>query len=82
MNLDIDCPDPQINELVLFVTVGLYIFIIKPFEGLALNIFEGFHAFFVAVFGMDVGKPGHVSLLYGCFEIESCEGLGAIGLQS
>ena len=43
------------------------IIIIKSLQGLALDIWEGFHALLVTVDCMDIFKPGYIAFLDGCF---------------
>ena len=67
---NIDCPNTQGNEAVLFIPVSLKIIIIKPLDSLVLNIIERFHALFVAGDRVDVGKPGDVTFVDGCDNVK------------
>ena len=59
--LEIDCPHPEYNEAVLYITSRFEIIIIIPLDGLAVDIFKRFHAFLVALEGVFVSKPGYVA---------------------
>ena len=43
---------------------------LEVFDGLVVDIFECFHAFFFAGDGMEVGEPGCIATLICCFELK------------
>ena len=60
---EIDGPEPQPHESVLWVTFRIHIIIMKSFDGHALDIGEGFHTFFVAFNWVLVSVPGAILFL-------------------
>ena len=57
-----------IDPLKFYISVGFEIIIIKSLQGLALDIWEGFHALLVTGDYMDIFKPGYIASLDGCFQ--------------
>ena len=49
-----------------------YVIIIKSFDGLVFDIWEGLQAFLIAGKWMEVSKPGNVPFVNGIFQIEDC----------
>ena len=66
----IDSPFPQTDESVLFLTIWHDKIIIISFNGVVVDIFEGFEAFLVTTDGMRVAEPGSVAFLDICLKIE------------